>query len=80
LLAARATTPTLLVAELGNKQPLPLRIDAEVIDAAAHFTDRDLRLEHQRGAPVVCASKVAGHIRLANNRIARANTLSSSRY
>jgi hypothetical protein len=39
-----------VVAKLGNEQPLPLRIDAEVIDAAAHFTERDLRLEHQRRA------------------------------
>ena len=53
-----------VVAELGNKQPLPLHIDAEVIDAAAHFTERDLRLEHERRA-AVCATSAAGHIRLA---------------
>ena len=37
-----------VIAKLGNQQSLPLRIDAEVIDAAAHFTKRDFRLEHQR--------------------------------
>jgi hypothetical protein len=37
-----------VIAELGNKEPLPLRIDAEMIDAATDLTERDLRLEHQR--------------------------------
>src|SRR5215469_11880099 len=35
-----------VVAELGDEQALTLRIDAEMIDAAAHFTERDLRLEY----------------------------------
>src|SRR5260370_41923815 len=40
--------PQTVVAELGNEQPLTLRIDAEVINAAAHLTDRDLRLHDDR--------------------------------
>ena len=39
-----------IVAELGDKQPLALQIDAEVIDTAAYLTKRDLRLEHERRA------------------------------
>jgi len=42
--------PQGVVAELGNKQPLPLHIDAEVVDAAAHLTERDLRIEYERRA------------------------------
>src|SRR5215468_12072306 len=36
-----------LVAELGNKQPLPLQIDSEVIDAAANLPERYLGLKYQ---------------------------------
>jgi hypothetical protein len=32
------------------EQPLPLHIDAEVIDAAAHLRERNLRLEYERWA------------------------------
>ena len=39
-----------IVAEFSNEQPLALQIDAEVIDAAAHPTERDLRFEHERRA------------------------------
>src|SRR5215472_5721914 len=39
-----------VVAELRNEQPLPLRIEAEMIDAAAHLPERYLRLEYQRWA------------------------------
>jgi hypothetical protein len=34
-----------VVAELGNKQPLPLQIDPEVINATAYISERDLGLE-----------------------------------
>ena len=36
-----------IITELRNEQPLPFRIDGEMIDAAADLTERDLRLEHQ---------------------------------
>ena len=39
-----------VVTELGHKQPLALHIDAEVVNAAAHITERNLRLEHERRA------------------------------
>jgi hypothetical protein len=39
-----------VVAELRYKKPLPLHIDAEVIDAAAHLAKRYFRLEYQRRA------------------------------
>src|SRR5438874_6294530 len=39
-----------VVAELGHEQPLALHIDTEVVDAAAHITERNLRLEHERRA------------------------------
>ncbi len=42
--------PQAVIAEFGDKQPPPLHIDAEVIDAAMDFAERDLRLEHQRRA------------------------------
>src|SRR5262245_31294989 len=37
-----------VVAELGNKQPLPLQIDSKVIDAAANLPEGYLRLKYQR--------------------------------
>ena len=47
LTPAISTTPRLFIAQLRDKQPLALQIDAEVIDAAAHLTKRDLRLEYE---------------------------------
>ena len=37
-----------VIAELGDEKSLALGVDAEVIDAAAHLSERDLRLEHER--------------------------------
>ena len=40
--------PQAVVAELGDKQPLSLQIDAQMINPAADLTQRDLCLQHKR--------------------------------
>ena len=69
-----------VVAELGNKQPLALHIDAEVIDPAADLAERDLRLEHEgRAGGLRHELRPAPAGLAASSRIARANTFSSWR-
>jgi AraC-like DNA-binding protein len=58
---------------------VPLQFDAEVIDAAAHLSERYLS-SMMKGGLAVCAHITAGQTRLAARRLARTNTLSSSRY
>jgi hypothetical protein len=66
-----------VIAEFRDKQPLPLQINAEVIDAAANLTQRHLRLEYERWARRL-RTGCGGPDYARGQKVAHPSTLSSS--
>ena len=77
--ARQIDDPEAVVAEFGNKQPLALYIDAEVIDPAAHIAERDLCFEHEGCCRRLRQSYDRRQQGLLPAAIARANMFSSWR-
>jgi hypothetical protein len=79
--AARVDDAHAVVAEVGNKQPLAIQIDAEMVDPAVHLAERDLGLQDEWRARHLRRARGGQHYaREKQNRAREHKAFSSWRY